>query len=663
MLSEQVINQLDTSQDAAHSSHYHKLSLAGMLITVGIIFGDIGTSPLYVLKAIVGDVPISEAIVLGGVSCIFWTLTLQTTIKYVFITLRADNKGEGGIFALYTLVKRMKVKWLLFPALIGGSAILAEGIIAPPISVSAAVEGLRMVPALNEIHTVPIVILIITLLFLIQQFGTSAIGKMFGPIMVIWFGMLAVLGISQLAGNWSVFKALNPYYAYQLLAEHPGGFWLLGAVFLCTTGAEALYSDLGHCGRANIQMSWLFVKISLILNYFGQASWLLNKNGELLNNTNPFFAIMPQWFLIIGIVIATVATIVASQALISGSFTLVNEAMRLGFWPKAKIKYPTEVRGQLYLPAVNWMLYAGCVIVVLYFKESHKMEAAYGLTIILGMLMSSRLLHYFMIMRRYPLVLVYFIVVVYLVVESSFFISQMEKFSNGGWISMLIAFVLFAMMWIWQKAKEIKHSYLEFTDMNKYLPLIQELSNDESVTKYATHLVFMTSASNVEAVESKIVYSILQKQPKRADIYWFVHIDTLDYPNTMEYRVKELIPGQIIRIDFRLGFRVQPRINLMFRKVVQDMVKNKEIDITSRYESLSRNNVIGDFKFVVIEKYLSSENELKFFRKIIMDIYFFIKTISLSEERAFGLDTSNVLVEKFPMILNRPHDPQLNRIP
>jgi KUP system potassium uptake protein len=640
----------------------HKLSAAGLLVTLGIIFGDIGTSPLYVLKAIVGDSPIDSSVVMGGISCIFWTLTLQTTFKYVMLTLRADNKGEGGIFSLYTLVKKTKVKWLLFPAIIGGSAILAEGIITPPISVSSAIEGLRMVDSLKHLHTVPIVIVIIVLLFAIQQFGTKSIGKFFGPVMMLWFLMLGILGFSQLSENWTVLKALNPMYGYDLLVKHPGGFWLLGAVFLCTTGAEALYSDLGHCGRENIRISWIFVKLTLILNYFGQGAWLIAHEGQKLDGASPFYTIMPEWFLPAGIGLATVATIVASQALISGSFTLINEAIRLNFWPKAKIKYPSELKGQLYIPSINWLLCAGCIIVVLYFEESSKMEAAYGLTIILGMLMSSRLLTYFMKIKRIWAPFIWSFVVIYLFIEIAFLIAQMEKFTKGGWISLMIAAILTSVMLIWYYARKIRNRYVEFVKLTDYLPVLEDLSRDLSVPKYATHLVYLTSANNREEIESKIIYSIMQKQPKRADIYWFVHVDVVDEPYRMEYKVCEFIHDDVIRIDFKLGFRVAPRINLMFRKVVEDLVKNKEVDITSRYKSLNKNNIIGDFRFIVIEKFLSYENELPILEKLILDIHAFLKHMSLSEAKAFGLDTSSVTTEMVPLILAPPKELQMKRI-
>jgi KUP system potassium uptake protein len=636
-----------------HKDSVDKISAASILVTLGIIFGDIGTSPLYVLNAIVGHEEINGDIIKGALSCIVWTLTLQTTMKYVVLTLRADNKGEGGIFSLYTLVKKTKVKWLLYPAVIGGSAILAEGIITPPISVSAAVEGLRMFKPLSHLHTVPIVIAIIIILFSIQQFGTKSIGNLFGPIMMMWFLMLGTLGIIQLSHNWSIFEALNPYYAYDLVINR-GGFWLLGAVFLCTTGAEALYSDLGHCGRKNIRVSWAFVKLMLILNYFGQGAWLLAHEGEKLNGVTPFYGMMATWFLPFGIVLATIATIVASQALISGSFTLINEAIRLNFWPKAKIKYPSELKGQLYIPSVNWLLCIGCILVVLHFEESTKMEAAYGLTIILGMLMSSRLLIYFMKIKHYWRPLIWGFIVTYLVVEVSFLIAQMDKFLRGGWISLMIAVILSTTMFIWYYARKIRNRYVEFVRLGDYLPILEDLSHDLTIPKYATHLVYLTSADNQEEIESKIIYSIMQKRPKRADIYWFVHVDVVDEPYRMEYKVSEFIHDDVIRVDFRLGFRVAPRINLMFRKVVEDMVKNKEVDITSRYTSLHKNNIIGDFRFIVIEKFLSYENELPIHEKMILDIHSLLKHLSLSEEKAFGLDTSSVTVESVPLIIAPP---------
>ncbi len=612
------------------------------------------------MKAIVGKQAINSEVVLGGISCIIWTLTIQTTFKYVFLTLRADNKGEGGIFSLYALVRRTKLKWLIWPAIIGGSALLADGIITPPISVASAVEGLRIY---NEsIPTVPIIIAIITALFVIQQFGTKFVGQFFGPLMLIWFSMIAILGVINLVHFPSVLSAINPYHAIHLITKYPGGFWILGAVFLCTTGAEALYSDLGHCGRKNIRITWVFVKTSLILNYLGQAAWLMQRQGDLLKDKNPFFEMMPAWFLIPGIFIATSAAIVASQALISGSFTLINEAIRLNFWPKVRVVYPTDLRGQLYVPSVNWMLLLGCIGITLFFRESSGMEAAYGLAIIITMISTTLLLAYYLYLRRVSFIFIFSVLCLFLTVELSFLIANLDKFPHGGWLTLLIAIGLVMLMWGWYAARKIRNRFVEFVKLKDYLNLLRDLSHDFSIPKNATHLVYLTSANMRDEIEAKVIYSILQKQPKRADMYWFVHVDVMDEPYTMDYKVTELIRGNIIRIDFRLGFRVEPRINLMFRKVVEDMVRNFEVDITSRYESLGRKNLIGDFRFVVMEKFLSYENELPFYEKIILDLYFFFKKISLSEERAFGLDTSSVTIEKVPLIVNPIGEVNLKRI-
>jgi KUP system potassium uptake protein len=648
---------------APYQSRINKATWAGLLITLGIIYGDIGTSPLYVMSAIVGKGEIDADIVKGAISAVFWTLTLQTTIKYVILTLRADNKGEGGIFSLYTLVRRTKFKWLIVPAIIGGSALLADGIITPPISVSAAVEGLRFFnPQLN---TVSIVIGILIGLFFIQQFGANFIGKFFGPLMSLWFLMLGILGVSQLHGDWSVLSSLNPYYAFHLLQVHPQGFVILGKVFLCTTGAEALYSDLGHCGKHNIRISWIFVKSMLILNYFGQGAWLIAHHGQKLSSfkaANPFFAIMPESFMPVGVVIATIAAIIASQALISGSFTLINEAMRLNLWPKVAVKYPSAMKGQLYIPSLNWLLLGGCILVVLYFRESEHMENAYGLAIVLCMLMTTILLNFYMHMKRYNKYFIYFIITVYLAIELSFLAANLSKFSHGGWITLMIAICLIFVMSIWYIARKIQARYVEMVKLADHQSKLIDLSRDESLTKYATHLIYLTSANNPDEIESKIIYSIFQKRPKRADIYWFVHVDVMDEPYQMEYRVRHVAEDDIIRIDFKLGFRVAPKINFLFRKVVEDMVRNKEVDIRSRYASLYKNNVMGDFKFVVIEKFLSYDNDLPTYEKLILNIYFFMKHFSLSEAKAFGLDSSSVKIEKFPMIISQPKSFQLKRV-
>jgi KUP system potassium uptake protein len=638
------------------SQNTKKVSSLGLLIALGIIFGDIGTSPLYVFNAIIGTKIISEQLIVGSLSCIIWTLTLQTTIKYVILTLRADNKGEGGIFSLYALVRRRK-KWLVLAAMIGGAALLADGMITPPISITSAIEGLRQIPKFESIEQqtiVLIVISILTMLFFLQQFGTASIGILFGPIMLVWFIMLAAMGSLHLLDDLNIFKALNPYHAFDLLSNYPKGFWILGAVFLCTTGAEALYSDLGHCGRNNIRVSWIFVKTCLIINYVGQGAWLLaNYRGQSFNvsELNAFYGIMPDWFRIAGIAIATAAAIIASQALISGSFTLISEAMRLNLWPKFKIRYPSEEKGQVYIPSINFLLFAGCTSIVMYFQKSGRMEAAYGLAITLCMIATSLLFANFLVLKRVKSVFIYLYLILYFSIEGSFLIANLDKFPHGGYVALLAGGLLFLTMYIWYRARRIKNRYVEFVRLETYIPKIKELSTDKSVPKYATHLVYLTSADNSKEVEHKIIYSILSKKPKRADIYWLVHVDTMDDPYTCDYHVEHIIPNDIIRVDLKLGFRRQPRINVLFQQVVEELVSKREINISAKYETVEKNKVTGDFQFIVMEKYLSQDNELPFSERVVMNFYFWLKEISLSEEKGFGLDQSNVTVEKFPLII------------
>jgi KUP system potassium uptake protein len=643
------------------AKHVNRVTGAGLLIALGIIYGDIGTSPLYVFNAIISDRVITEDLIIGSLSCIIWTLTLQTTFKYVIMVLRADNRGEGGIFALYALVRRRR-KWLVVPAMIGGASVLADGIITPPISITSAVEGLKNIPSLNNIETdtiVYIVLGIMTAFFFMQQFGTASIGKLFGPVMAVWFTMLAVLGIIHLGDYPGIFKAFNPLQAVSFVKDYPNALWLMGAVFLCTTGAEALYSDLGHCGRGNIRISWIFVKTTLLLNYLGQGAYLLaNRKGLEITaavkeqlTINAFYDIMPDWFVIFGVIVATSAAIIASQAMVSGSFTLISEAMRLNLWPKFRIVYPSEEKGQLYIPAVNGMIFAGCIAVVLYFKESSKMEAAYGLAIIMTMIATTILFANYMVLHRVKAGWIYLFLATYAVIEFGFLIALLQKFLHGGYITLMVAFLMFFVMYVWFRSRKIKNRYVEFVKLEDYLPLLQELSNDTTINKYATHLIYLTSADNPKEIEHKIMYSIFNKKPKRADIYWFVHVDTLDDPYTCEYEVTTIIPNEVIRVEFRLGFRIEPKLNLMVRRVVEDMVANKEVNVVSRYESLQRNNIVGDFEFIVMEKFLSQDNELPFWEKVVMNVYFALKEVSLSEERGFGLDPSNVKVEKFPLIV------------
>lgn len=626
-----------------------RVTFASLLIALGIIYGDIGTSPLYVLKAIIGEKEISELLVYGGVSCVFWTLVFQTTFKYVILTLMADNHGEGGIFSLYALVRRFGRGKLVFFTIIGASTLMADGIITPPISVSSAIEGLEKVTP--HLPTETIVIAIITGIFFFQRFGTHKVGGVFGPMMLIWFSMLMVLGLGQIFQHPEIIKALNPMYAVRLLTEYPSGFWLLGAVFLCTTGAEALYSDLGHCGRPNIRITWVFVKLALIINYLGQAAWLMNQDNPLLGARNPFFEIMPSWFLLPGIFIATSAAIIASQALISGTYTLISEAMSLNFWPRVAVRQPSELKGQIYIPSVNTLLWAGCVGVVLYFKDSAKMEAAYGFSITVTMLMTTVLLTtYLLFVRKWNRVLVGAILLLFASIESSFLVANLQKFNHGGSVAVIIGAVFFTVMYVWYFARKINNRFVRFVELKDYTTLLQGLSEDDEIPKFSTHLIYLTKANNHGHIEEKVINSIFSKKPKRADVYWFLHLNRTDEPYTLEYQVIELLDDKVIRVDINLGFRIQPRSELYFKKIVMELVAHKELNLHIRPDGSTRYNPEPDFKFVVLEKFLSAENEFALSDGLLLNGYFMLKKLGTSDQKAFGLDKSDVVVEHVPLV-------------
>ena len=637
-----------------------KLTLAGSIITLGIVFGDLGTSPLYTMRAIIngGSENINQLLIFGGLSCIFWTLTLTTTVKYVLITLRADNKGEGGIFALAALIKR-KSSLIAVLTMIGGAAILADGVITPAITVSSSIEGLRLYNP--EIPVVLIVLCILAVMFFIQHFGSNLIGKSFGPIMLVWFTTIAVLGLSQVVRHPDILKAVNPAYAYRFLAEYPGGFVLLGAVFLCTTGAEALYADLGHCGRSNIQVTWGFVKIALLLNYFGQGAWLM-LNMETAADSNPFFEIMPKWFLIPGITLASAAAIIASQAIISGSFTLISEAISLNFWPKLRVLHPTYVRGQVYLPFVNWFLWIACSLTVIFFKESSNMEAAYGLAITLTMIVTTLLLSYHFYQRRVNHGLILLLLVVYLTIEGGFLIANLHKFSHGGWFTLVLTALFTLIMYGWYFGRKLRNRYISFASLDGYLGMFRDLARDKSVPMLATNLVYIIHANNTDQVESKVIYSIFNKQPKRANTYWLLHVDMVDEPNRFEYKINHLIPGVLIRIDFHLGYKVEPKINLYFREVLEDMVNSGEIKLESGFTSMKKRGLPGDFKFVLIDRIMLNDFKLSNLESFIISLYSLVKRLSIPAERAFNLDNTSIIVEKVPIIIDQPVGKRIERI-
>lgn len=636
----------------------NRITIASLLVALGIIYGDIGTSPLYVMQAIVGDKEINRTLVYGGVSCVFWTLVFQTTIKYIWLTLKADNQGEGGIFSLYALVRRYGKK-LAIVTILGATTLLADGIITPPISVASAIEGLAII--IPGIPTVPIVIVIISFLFFFQRFGTQKVGVAFGPVMIVWFSMLFILGIREIIYFPDVLHALNPYYAYNLLANYPSGFWLLGAVFLCTTGAEALYSDLGHCGIKNIRITWVFVKICLIANYFGQSAWLINNGNNFLAGRNPFYEMMPQWFLLTGIIIATAATIIASQALISGSYTLINEAMSLNFWPRVKVRQPSELKGQVYIPSVNIILWTGCILMTVYFQTSTNMAAAYGFSITIAMMMTTILLSYFLIYKqKWNKYFVIAVILLFVVIESSFFIANVAKIKQR-WMFLFFELFIFTTMYIWYYARKIINRFTKFTDLGKYTFLIKELSEDDNVPKFSTHLIYLTKANARSEIEVKIINSIFSKKPKRADVYWFLHIHRTENPYSLSYDVSELIDDKVIKININAGFRIQPRTELYFKKIVRDLVANKELSLHIRPDGSTKYNTSPDFKFIVIEKFLSVENEFTLRDGLLLNAYFFLKKFSLRDAKAFGLDKSDVEVEQIPLIYQPAGNIQLVR--
>lgn len=642
-----------------HNSAFNKVTFTSLLITIGIVFGDIGTSPLYVVKAIITAAEhFDKLLIYGSISCVFWTLTLQTTFKYVFITLRADNHGEGGIFALFALTKKKSI-WAAILTMIGGSALLADGVITPSITVTSAIEGLQLINP--QIPVIPVVLCIISVLFFVQQFGTSVVGKSFGPMMVIWFGMLAALGFNQLSSYPEILNALNPVYAFDFLAYYPKGFILLGAIFLCTTGAEALYSDMGHCGIKNIRISWFFVKLSLILNYLGQGAWLIT-HPEPVADLNPFYAIMPSWFLFPGIIIATAAAVIASQALITGSYTLISEAVSLNFWPKIKILHPTTIKGQVYIPFVNWLLWLSVCFVVFFFKESSNMEAAYGLSITITMLMTSMLLIHYLYQKEVSIIILAFLALIFGLVEGTFLTANLHKFKDGGWFSVALAFAFVLIMLGWFFGRRIKNRHISFVNVNKYLHLFEDLSKDKTIPQLSTNLVYIIKANEIHQIESKIMYSIFNKQPKRAKTYWLLHVDTVDEPDTFSYEVNQIIPGTLIRVDFHLGFKIEPRINLYFKEVLKDLVSAGEIKLCSSYESLKKHHLPPDFMFVNLDRVMSRDYSLSPWETMIMGLHSFTRLLGINDVKALGLDSSSVIEEKVPISVERPLTRKIKRI-
>ena len=646
-----VLKYVKANERKYDGSSLRRITLAGMLVTVGIVFGDIGTSPLYVMKAIVGVNPGYDAdYIIGAISCVIWTLTLQTTVKYVLIALRADNKGEGGILALFALLRRQPRGWLYIVAAVGAAMLVADGVITPAITVTTAVEGLRIVAPATPV--LPIVIGVILLIFMMQRVGTGRIGRCFGPFMLAWFLMLGVLGAVNLPACPEVLKAFNPWYAVKLLVSSPSWFMIMGAVFLCTTGAEALYSDLGHCGRRNITASWMFVKVMLILNYLGQGAWLLTHAREAAGGINPFYAVMPQWMTLAGVAMSTGAAIIASQALLSGSFTIFSEAVNLGFWPRLKIDYPSTEKGQLYVSSVNWCLLAGCLLTVVIFRDSSHIEAAYGLAVTIAMLTTTLLLAFWLRSRGVNMIVVGAFFTFFMTVEGIFFFANMSKFVHGGWFSLMIAAVVGSIMIVWRNSTRRRASFIEYRRMADSAATISAVKADREIPKYASNLVYLSRSGDPSLVESKLLYSIVNKQPKRADHYWFVHIDHVDSPDELSYSVSVAVPETIYVVTMHLGFRVAPRISVYLRQIVEDLVVSGDLDLRSGYPSLRREGIPGDFRFIILHRIFSPTSICGATTALLMRLHDILRHIGVSDTSAYGLDTSVVTAETVPLIIN-----------
>ncbi len=660
-----------------NQNNVSRIALGGMLVTLGVVYGDIGTSPLYVMKSVLhgnnGLEHVSEDYILGTLSLVFWTITILTTIKYVFITLKADNKGEGGIFSLYTLV-RSRSKWLVLPAMIGGAALLADGMLTPAVTVTSAIEGLKMIPELHEIfvsrpNTIVITVIgIILFLFFIQHIGTDFIGKLFGPVMLLWFSSLAVFGVLNISKDLTLLRALSPYYAVNILfsEENKMGFFILGSIFLSSTGAEALYSDLGHVGRKNIYMTWPFVKVCLLLNYFGQGAWILSaKNNAALysqDELNSFFGMVPEGFLIYSIVLSTLAAIIASQALISGSFTLVSEAIKLDLFPKLHILYPSSTKGQLYIPSINKILCIVCIGVVLYFRNSESMEAAYGLAITITMLMTTILLFQYLLKKNTPMLLALVMLFFFMSFEVSFLVSNIVKFFYGGYVTVIIACAILFVMYIWNKSHTLEMRFKDKVLIKDFKNQLNQQRQDVTLPKYANNLVCLTNCSDPEEIERKIMYFILDKGAKKADVYWFVNIAVTDEPYQAEYKVETFNTFYIVKVQLKLGFRVEQKLNVFMRQITEELVENGEIKLQlANYSTMPGRN-LGDFRFVLIQEVLSQESKISFWNSFILRSKLFIKKHTVSPTNWFGLDTSDVYIETVPLIIGTSSRATLKRV-
>ncbi|MCO7125337.1 KUP/HAK/KT family potassium transporter [Sporolactobacillus shoreicorticis] len=656
-----------------------RLSLGGMLVTLGIVYGDIGTSPLYVMNAIISDAgAMHDAVpeyIIGSVSLIFWTLMIITTVKYVLVAMRADNNHEGGIFALYALI-RNRGRWLIFPALIGGAALLADGTLTPAVSVTSAIEGLkgqRIGPLEFSDHQLVVVLIVSAILlslFLIQHFGTAVIGRSFGPIMLLWFVFIGVIGFMNMLSHLEILKAISPYYAVQFLFSpaNKAGIFILGSVFLATTGAEALYSDMGHVGRKNIYGSWPFVSLTLMLSYMGQGGWVIghyqNPAYRNLLDVNPFYEMLPNQLRLVAIVLATLAAIIASQALITGSYTLVNEAIGLKFLPRMVIKHPSTVRSQIYIPAVNWFLCVITLFIVWLFQTSHHMEAAYGLSITITMLMTTILLFAF-VKDRFNQTAAFFMAVFFGAIEALFLLASLVKFTHGGYLTLLITFLILSVMVVWYFGNKQRENYertSEHVSLMDYRKQLIQLSKDDAEPLYATNLVYLAKVGPHYSIKRKVLYSILDKRPKRAKVYWFVTVNETNAPYKSQYTVDMLGTRNIINVQLYLGFKNSQHVNVYIRQIINDLIDQKIIDTQYPKYTTLKNRRVGDFKFVVTAEQLmdlATDPKMNRFNRFLIGGRIFLQNITTSPAIWYGLRFSEVVEEPIPLML---YDPEILRL-
>lgn len=656
-----------------------RMSAAGLLIAIGIVYGDIGTSPLYVMKSIVegngGIGNVNRDFIIGSISLVLWTVTLLTTLQTVIIALKATNHGEGVIFALYTLVRK-RAKWLVLPALIGGAAILADGTLTPAVTVTTAIEGLKglnfggNVPVSTQNMVIAITVVILLVLFSIQKMGTSIIGKAFGPIMFLWFTFLGVMGVMNMVGDWSILQAINPIYAIRLLVSpyNKAGIFILGSIFLATTGAEALYSDVGHVGKSNIIGSWPFVFVCLSLNYFGQGVWILNNptyrpaDGGVLN---PFFEMIPANIRLFAIILATIAAVIASQALITGSFTLVAEASGLKFLPRMNINYPSNEKGQIYIPSINKGICVATIAIVLYFQTSAHMEAAYGLSITISMLMTTILLYEWLVMKKVNTVWNWIFLIFFGVLDIMFMISSLTKFTHGGYVSLFIAGAIGFIMYVWyygNKVRDKREARNAYVRLDEYTDMLTNLSHDENYPTYATNLVYMANVKYNKFIKREILYSILDKRPKRAKAYWFVTVNVTNEPFTAEYAVNTYGTKNVINIQLYLGFKKQTSVNVYIRQIVHDLIADGTIEPQPQEYTTSPGRDVGDFSFVIVNDVISPQTQLVGYEKWLVEARVRLQNLSSNPASWFGLEYADTVIERVPLILGRPNPSYIKRI-